>query len=89
MPRISRPPLMWSSVAAIFASSAALRKPVHRTIVPSSTRLGRLGDGGQDRPALVDAGRLAVEAEQEVVEHPDRIEAGRLGRDGDRPDLGV
>ncbi len=29
---------MWSRVAAIFASSAALRNEVHMTIVPSCTR---------------------------------------------------
>ncbi len=43
--------------------------------------MGRLGDRGQDRPALVDAGRLAVEPEEQVVEDPDRIEPGRLGRE--------
>ena len=37
-PRISRPPLMVSSVPAILASTAGLRNAVHSTIVPSSTR---------------------------------------------------
>ena len=35
---------------------------------------GGLGDGRQDRPALVDPGRLAVEPVEQVVEHPDRVE---------------
>ena len=88
-PRISRPSLTWSRVAAIFASSAALRNPVHITSVPSSTRLVASAIGREDRPALVDAGRDAVEAEQHVVEHPDRVEAELLGTDGDLADLRI
>jgi hypothetical protein len=35
---MTRPPLIWSSVAATLASSAGLRKPTGVTSVPSSTR---------------------------------------------------
>ena len=51
--------------------------------------LGRLRDRRKDRPALMDAGLLAAAPEQQVVEHPDRIEARRLGGERDIADLGV
>ena len=80
---------MWSSVAAILASRAGLRNAVHMTIVPSSTRW----------VASAIAARIvqhswmpvvgAVEPEQQVVEHPHRIETGRLRGLRDGPDLAV
>ena len=39
MPRIARPPLMWSSVVAIFAVSVGARNPFAPTISPTVTRL--------------------------------------------------
>ncbi len=38
MPRIARPPLMWSSVVAIFAVSVGARNPFAPTISPTVTR---------------------------------------------------
>ena len=86
MPRIRRPPLTSSRVAAILASRPALRNPVHMTSVPSSTRLVASAIAGKDRPALEDPARLAVRAEEQVVEHPDRVEPGALGRQRDVTD---
>ena len=56
---------------------------------PELDALRRLGDGRQDRPALVDAGRLAIEPEEQMVEDPDRVEPRRLGGSGDVADLAV
>ncbi len=45
------------------------------------------GHRGQDRPALVDAGRLLVLAEDQVVGAPHRVQAARVGGLGHGPQL--
>ena len=62
-----------------------IAKPRAHDERPELHPAGRLGDRRQDRPALVDARLLAVGAEEQVVEDPDRIEPGLLGRDARSP----
>ena len=96
-PRMTRPPLISSTVSAILARSAGLRYPAQVTRVPSSTLRGRNGQTGQDRPRLPRgpsgvasgskasgfpplAGRLPCLVHREMVGHPQRVEADRLGQ---------
>ena len=86
---MSRPSLIWSSVAAILASRAGLRKLVHMTIVPSWTR----GVASAIAVRIVQHSWIpvghAVLPEEEVIEDPDGVEAGRLCGLRDGADLGV
>ena len=79
MPSSKRPPLMTSMVEDILAVRAGLRNPVHTTMWPSRTRLGRHRQGGQDGERLEGdlVGRLGHGVE--VVEDPQRLEPEGLG----------
>ena len=83
-PRIARPPEIVSSVVTCLASIAGLRYVTPVTSVPSRTRVGLAGEGGEHRPALEH--RLVRSADAvdlvEVVHDRDEVEAGRLGRLG-------
>ena len=72
---MTRPPERSSSVAAILAINAGLRKEAHITSDPSSTR----GTTGASAASVVHASRMPSSgspgvAEQQVVEDPDRVE---------------
>ncbi len=79
-PRISRPPETSSSVAAHLGHQAGVpERRAHDERAELDARDHRR-QGRQDRPGLVEAFvGLAREAEDQVVEHPDRVEAGALG----------
>ena len=74
-----RPPLISSSVSAILAISAGLRKPV-QTSGPIFDPVGDGRDRAEHRPAFPGAGDLArFGAVEQMVGHPDRIEPAVLG----------
>ena len=77
MPRIARPPLMWSTVVASFAVSPGLRNVLAATSRPSRARGRHGGQRRQRRPAL----ELRVVAiglvGEEVVVDPEVVGAAR------------
>ena len=75
MPRIARPSLTWSSVAAIFADEARVAERVGPDEQPEPRPLGRHAAAARARPALEDRLVRVAEDRVEVVPRPEVVVA--------------
>ena len=79
MPSTARPPLMWSMVVIILATSAGLRNVLAPTIRPDGRPLGGRGQGADGRVCLQDRPLPRPDDGIEVVPGPERVVAEPLG----------
>ena len=75
MPRMARPPLMWSSVAAVLATSPGLRNVLAPTSRPTRVRSVAIANAASERPALEDGLVRVAEDRVEVVPCPEVVVA--------------
>ena len=79
MPRMARPPEMWSRVVAIFAVKRRLAERVRADHQADPDVLGGLRPGRQRQPALEDRTLGGPDDRVEVVPRPERVVAEAVG----------